>query len=163
MSRFLGVVLTVLVATASCKSESERTLIDTEGREVKARCHPDRGCVLTLVKGEHASDKTGLAIATPGHIVGLCDVSATGNPDSPSDCRPIVCQADSGCPPAHGLSDGTCINGLCVEPDTEQVTVEDAVMLCLSGTGLGTTKPDRLAMGLNCGSPCRIPAVCRQP
>jgi hypothetical protein len=156
-------VLLALFTIPGCARATERTLTDTEGREVKARCEPDRDCQLTLVKGERAPDKTGFAIHTPGHLVGLCDVGASGKPDAPSDCRPIVCQSDTGCPPRHGLRDGTCVNGLCIEPETEQVTVEDAVMLCLAGTGLGTTKPDRLAMGLNCGSPCRIPAVCRQP
>ncbi len=153
----------LLLLVPSCKRASEHTLHDTEGREARARCEPDRECVVTLVKGSHASDKTALGIHTPGHLVGLCDVGATGKPDSPSDCRPIVCQRDSECPPAHGMTNGTCVDDLCIEPTAEAVTVEDAVMLCLAGTGLGTTKPDRLAMGLNCGSPCKIPAVCRQP
>lgn len=163
MRRLTASVAVALFATLGCARGTERTLTDTEGRQVKARCEPDRDCKLTLVKGEHVPDKTGFAIHTPGHLVGLCNVGASGKPDAPSDCRPIVCSADTECPPAHGLRDGTCINGLCIAPETEQVTVEDAVMLCLSGTGLGTTKPDKLAMGLNCGSPCRIPAVCRQP
>jgi hypothetical protein len=115
-----------------------------------------------LVTGSHAADKDAFAIHTPGMLVGLCDVKGDAPPDSPSDCRPIVCSKDQDCPPAHGLRDGTCINELCREP-AATLGVEDAVMLCLAGTGLGTTKPDRLAMALSCGSPCRVPAVCRQP
>jgi len=76
-----------------------------------------------------------------------------------------VCSGDANCPPAHGSKDGHCVNGLCVEPSGE-LNTDDAVMLCLAGTGLGKDSPEqvsRFAMALNCGSPCKIPAVCRQP
>lgn len=145
-----------------CRNVSKRTLSDTEGRELVARCDRDGVCELELTKGARAPDKTGLAIWAPGRLVGLCDTVGEKPPDAAPDCRALVCKSDESCPPAHGLKHGTCINGLCVEP-ANPVQVEDAVMLCLAGTGLGTTKPDRLALALNCGSPCRVPEVCRQP
>lgn len=161
MRASLIAVLCALLATG-CHRVSERTLHDTEGRAVKARCDREGQCTFELVTGTHAPDKDGFAIHTPGMLVGLCDVKGNAGPDSPSDCRPIVCAKDQDCPPAHGLKDGTCINETCREP-AASLSVEDSVMLCLAGTGLGTTKPDRLAMGLNCGNPCRVPPVCRQP
>jgi hypothetical protein len=39
-------------------------------------------------------------------------------------------------------------------------------MLCLAGTGKPGNTPlqvQRYAMALNCGSPCKVPAPCRQP
>jgi hypothetical protein len=38
-------------------------------------------------------------------------------------------------------------------------------MLCLWGKGLGRDTPkqvERLSMALNCGTPCKVPAPCRQ-
>ena len=161
LPRVAGLLLAV--SLFACHRSSERSLRDTEGRDVGARCDRDGRCTLTLKSGERPGpDKTELQLWSPGRLVALCDVPVGKGPESPSDCRPIVCSDDESCPPLHGLSKGTCINSFCIEPEHE-LGVEDAVMLCLAGTGLGTTKPDRLALALNCGSPCKVPAVCRQP
>ncbi|MBI3201625.1 MAG: hypothetical protein IT377_31380 [Polyangiaceae bacterium] len=161
----IGPGLTLVVfalATTGCKRVSERTLRDTESRAFKAVCDRDGDCKLTLTSGDHAPDKKGLAIHTTGNLIAMCDVGESKKPDATTDCRALVCSADGDCPPMHGLKDGTCINGLCREPSAS-ISVDDAVLLCLAGTGLGTTQPDRLAMALNCGSPCRVPTICRQP
>jgi hypothetical protein len=94
-------------------------------------------------------------------------------PDSDSphlgDCRALACAADSDCPPTSGgaprATTGTCVGSLCVEPSHE-LGAEDAIFLCLAGTGLGHERADqvtRYALALNCGTPCRVPAPCRQP
>ena len=106
-----------------------------------------------------------LVLRAPGALVAVCSVAPASEPESPSDCRALLCQADGQCPPAHGIKDGHCVNGLCREPEN-RLTVEDAVMLCLAGTGLGRGSEQqvaRYAMALNCGDPCTIPAPCRQP
>jgi len=100
-----------------------------------------------------------------GYLVAACPA-----PDAPleapiTQCRALVCRADGDCPPAHGLKQGTCINGLCVEP-SHNINAEDAIVLCLAGTGAGYGSPqqvERFALGLNCGQPCRVPSPCRQP
>jgi hypothetical protein len=161
--KLTGALLLLGLATAGCKKSSERIYRDTEQREIKATCDRENRCTFSLKSGDRPGpEKTDVAIWSPGRLVAVCDVTAGKAPETPSDCRPIVCTDDSGCPSTHGLAQGTCINGLCIEPENE-LGVEDAVMLCLAGTGLGTTKPDRLALALNCGSPCKVPAVCRQP
>ncbi len=161
IGRGLSLLVLALAATG-CKRVSERTLRDTESRKFTAVCDRDGECKLSLVSGEHAPDKKGLAVHTTGNLVGMCDVGESKKPDAITDCRALICDTDGDCPPMHGLENGTCINGLCREPSAA-IGVDDAVMLCLAGTGLGTTQPDRLAMALNCGSPCRVPTICRQP
>lgn len=158
---FVLVCFGVSIALPACQGKP-RTYRDTEGRSFSARCDRERNCKIELVSGDHALDKKGFAFYAPGNLVGICDVAEGKPPDSPSDCRALECKTDLECPPGHGLDHGTCINGLCRET-TANIATEDAVMMCLAGTGLGTTKPDRLAMGLNCGAPCRVPSVCRQP
>jgi hypothetical protein len=153
----------LMLAPSGCRRVSERTLRDTESRSIKAKCDRDGACQLLLASGEHAPDKKGLALHTTGSLIGVCDVSESKEPDATTDCRALTCEGDGDCPPMHGLKNGTCINGLCREPSANGISVDDAVLLCLAGTGLGTTQPDRLAMALNCGNPCRVPTVCRQP
>jgi hypothetical protein len=157
----LAVVL--ILAIPACRKISKRTLTDTESRRVQATCDRDGACELELVSGEHAPDKKAFAIQATGSLIALCDVGPTKKPDATTDCRAITCNGDGDCPPMHGLKNGTCINGLCREPSKSAVTVDDAVLLCFAGTGAGTTHPERLALALNCGNPCRVPAVCRQP
>jgi hypothetical protein len=63
------------------------------------------------------------------------------------------------------MKDGQCLNQRCSDP-AQEIGVQDSVMLCLSGSGLGRETPrqiERYALGLNCGSPCRVPAPCPQP
>jgi hypothetical protein len=162
----LVILAAVALATSSCRRTSQRELRDTEGRSFEARCEREQGCKLTLAAGPKADDpESKLALRVTGRLVGVCNVAPASEPKSPSNCRALVCSGDGDCPPAHGSKDGHCVNGLCVEPAGE-LCADDAVMLCLAGTGLGRESPEqvsRFAMGLNCGSPCKIPAVCRQP
>jgi hypothetical protein len=155
-----------LAATPGCRRISQRSLTDTEGRTFSAECDREGQCKLARKSGDPVSpDKSDLALHSPGLIVAMCDVPEGGEPSAAADCRPLVCQDDSACPPSHGIKDGTCANGLCIEP-SNSLNVDDAVMLCLAGTGLGRSAPgqvDRYAMALNCGTPCKVPAPCRQP
>jgi hypothetical protein len=159
-------LLPVLVSLPACRRISQRTLKDTENRTFSAECDREGVCKLARQSGDPVSpDKAELAIHSPGLIVAMCDVAPGGTPGAASDCRALTCKEDSDCPPSHGIKDGTCVNDLCIEP-SQSVGVDDAVMLCLAGTGLGRSAPgqvDRYAMALNCGTPCRVPAPCRQP
>jgi hypothetical protein len=160
----------VLLAIASmtnsfmgCRRVSERTLRDTEGRTFEARCDREGRCEL--------SDRSGSAedvprIVTLGRLVAFCPSTAsdTGRPPA-GECRALVCESDADCPPAHGLRDGTCVNRLCIDP-AGVLDSDDAIALCLAGTGLGQSsgvQVERVALGLHCGSPCKVPSTCRQP
>ena len=162
----LLLAVALLLVAPGCRRVSQRTLRDTEGRELEARCDRNQKCRLELATGPKAdSSESELVLHTTGRLVGVCSVTPASEPKSPSDCRALVCTGDADCPPAHGSKDGDCVNGLCVEPSGE-LSSDDAVMLCLAGTGLGKESPEqvsRFAMALNCGSPCKIPSVCRQP
>lgn len=156
----------VAVAVVGCKRISERTLTDTEGRTFRAKCDREGSCELSRASAEPVSpDKTGLVIHATGRLVTLCDVGPSKQPADVTDCRALVCEKDDQCPPSHGLRDGACVSGLCTEP-SNGIGRDDAIMLCLAGTGLGKSEQnqvDRYAMALNCGTPCLIPKPCRQP
>lgn len=167
MARRLMVLLAMaVIGIPACRRVSQRTLGDTEGRSFSAECDRDGSCKLKRVTGESAStDKSELSLYSPGRMVAICDVAPGAEPAAASDCRVLTCKQDGDCPPGHGIKDGACINGLCTEPSHDLIA-DDAVMLCLAGTGLGRSAPNqvaRYAMALNCGSPCRVPAPCRQP
>lgn len=154
-----------VVFASACNRTSELVLRDTEGRTFSAACQPSGACKLGRNDGKSAAaDKTALALHAPGRLVGICDVAPGSSPSQPSDCRALVCEGDRDCPPAHGLKQGHCLNGFCVDP-SNPVSVPDAVMLCLAGTGLGrqtASQVERFALAQNCGSPCIIPRPCRQ-
>jgi hypothetical protein len=153
-----------LAAVASCRSISTRTLRDTEGRTVTARCDRDGRCNFEQNSGPKSPRGDGFALHSPGRLVALCDVVGGAPPDV-RDCRALECTSDDACPPGHGLRDGKCLNGLCIEPMNAQGP-DDAVLLCLAGKGLGRDQPRQVeayAMGLNCGTPCVVPKPCRQP
>ena len=106
---------------------------------------------------------------TPSRLVAVCDVKAGSSASQappPDACRPIVCESDENCPMlADGVVRATCLGKLCVEP-VAKIRTADAIMLCLAGTGLGRStgqQAERYALGLNCGSPCKVPTACRQP
>jgi hypothetical protein len=159
--------LLLAIAAVGCSRPSEHALVDTEGRQIVARCKADLACRIEQKSGpREPAPKSELVVFGPGKVVGVCAVTPGQKPDSPSDCRPLICRGDAECPPAHGLNHGTCLKGLCIEPSRTAATVEDAVMLCLAGTGLGRStqlQTERYAMAVNCGSPCKVPALCRQP
>ena len=163
MHRLAHFTLTLLVSCAifACKKGSDLTLSDTEGRRFQAKCGGEGSCELTQTAGPDAG---AVSLAARGRLIAACPASDGGSVAA-GDSRPLVCSSDDGCPPAQGLDHGTCINSLCVEPSHE-LNTDDSVMLCLAGTGLGRSAPaqvERFALGLNCGSPCRVPRTCRQP
>jgi hypothetical protein len=154
-----------LLLLIACHAKPDVILHDTEGRTFKADCE-NGPCSLTQKSGMAApSGKAVAVLSSPASLVGVCDVAAAADTPEKADCRPLVCKQDTECPPAHGLDHGSCVGGYCTEPE-HSLGVDDAVMLCLSGTGLGRTTPkqvERYAMALNCGTPCRVPAPCPQP
>jgi hypothetical protein len=158
--------LPLLATSVDCKSVSERELADTEGRTFSARCERSGACVLAQSSGAKREDgKSAQALLQTGRLIGVCDVEPGQPPSAPSDCRALVCQKDSDCPPGHGLKDGQCMNALCTDA-AQPLGSSDSVMLCLAGSGLGRDQPrqvERFALGLNCGTPCKVPAPCRQP
>lgn len=164
--RSVLVVAALGVLACGCERVSERTLTDSEGRTVVARCNREGRCTLTRTAGEPVSpNKSRPNLHTTGRLVALCDVATDGPPTDVVDCRVLVCKDKTECPPAHGLPHGACVSGLCIEP-ANPVGRDDAVLLCLAGTGLGRATPlqvDRHALALNCGEPCRVPTPCRQP
>jgi hypothetical protein len=159
----------LLASLAGCKRTTERQLVDTERRHFSAKCQPSGECVLSQTSGEKRdkaqAGKSGLALLRLGRLVGICDVVPGQKPESAGECRALVCQSDADCPPGHGLKDGQCLNALCADP-AQALAPEDSVMLCLAGSGLGNEQArqvDRYALGLNCGTPCKVPSPCRQP
>jgi hypothetical protein len=154
----LGVVLPAL--SVGC-SKGDRRLKDTEGRVYTAACSED-GCKIQGPPSNKGSIE--YTLETSGRIVGICEADQRSQAKRADRCRPLVCDTDDACPPAHGLEHGACVNRLCTEP-ANATAVADAVMLCLAGTGWGqgsAAQVERYALALNCGSPCQIPAPCRR-
>lgn len=159
-------VLGAFCLSLGCARASEHALEDTEGRRFQARCQ-DGACQLTQTSGAPAkAELPHPVLSAPGRVVAICDAPADASaPREAADCRALVCQSDAQCPPVAGQPEGTCINGLCIST-TGELRVEDAVWMCLAGTGLGRRQPQQVglyAMAQNCGTPCVVPAVCRQP
>ena len=159
----LFVIATMTTAFIGCRRVSDRTLRDTEGRSFSARCDRDGQCELSETSG---SGEPAPRIVTLGRLLAFCPATASDADAPPAgECRALVCEADGDCPPGHGLRDGACVNHLCIDPAGE-LDRDDSIALCLAGTGLGRTSPtqvERFALGLNCGTPCKVPSTCRQP
>ena len=162
----VGCLVLLALSTHGCRRISKRTLKDTEGRRFQAECDREQRCKLQQDEGPDApAGKPALKLQTRGWLVGICNVAdADATPDA-ADCRPLTCESNEDCPPAHGDKDGDCLNGWCTDP-ANPVSVEDSVMLCLAGTGLGKVSERQhqlYAMALNCGKPCKVPKTCKQP
>jgi hypothetical protein len=152
-----------------CQKTPQATLTDSERRQFVLTCPKSGPCSVATSRtnAEAPPSKAGetkdFTLRATGRVVGICGPVAAGQSPNLSECRPLVCQSNAECPPAQGLSQGVCINQLCTEPSHEVIS-DDAVMLCLAGTGAPNQTPsqaERFALGLNCGSPCRIPKPCR--
>lgn len=155
----------LLLAPIACQKGGPRLIHDSEARTFEATCPAEAPCKLTQKSGKKRADKPAQTLLTESRLVGVCDVAEGTAPDGPFDCRPLSCTSDSDCPPLHGMKDGQCLNKRCADP-AEAVKVQDAIMLCLAGTGTGretAAQIERYALALNCGNPCRVPAPCQQP
>jgi hypothetical protein len=163
--RFSACSICLVLVAFGCRRVSERTLRDTEGRVFLATCDRDQKCKIEQKSGPKRDDgKTEVTIGASGRLIGLCDVVPDGEPESPADCRALLCEEDDDCPPGHGMKDGQCLEGYCSDA-AKEIASADAVMLCLAKTGLGRQQPrqvERYALALNCGSPCRVPAPCKR-
>ena len=157
--------LAVFFLLAACNKNGPRLLRDSEGRTFEATCTDKGPCKFSQKSGPQRVEKRTQTLMIGSRLVGLCDVKEGEPPENPSDCRPLSCASDQDCPPLHGMKDGQCLNKRCSDP-AEAISVQDSIMLCLAGTGLGRETPEqveRYAMAINCGSPCKIPAPCAQP
>jgi len=158
--------LAAVCLLVGCKNQGPRVLRDTEQRTFEAVCAADAPCKLSQKSGARRADKPAQTLLVGGRLVGVCDVKeGQAAPDGPFDCRPLGCDSDRDCPPLHGMKDGQCLNHRCSDP-AEALVAQDAIMLCLAGTGLGRETPaqvERYALALNCGTPCTVPAPCQKP
>jgi hypothetical protein len=157
--------LLALIALSSCQRSAPRIIKDTEGRRFEATCPKGEPCRFVQKSGPQRADKPAQTLLVGGRLVGICDVaSGSAAPDGAFDCRPLGCDSDADCPPLHDMKDGQCLHGRCSDP-AEALGVQDAILLCLAGTGLGRETPaqiERYALALNCGSPCTVPAPCEK-
>lgn len=139
---------------------------DSEGRAFAVRCDgAQTPCTLSPAAGVKLADGARVVLKAEARVVGACDALGEEAEVHPADCRPLLCERDADCPPLHGPGTGACIGKLCVDP-AHAIGPNDAVMLCLAGTGVGHATPrqiERYALGLNCGVPCVVPSPCRQP
>jgi len=153
----------VVVCASACSRAETVQLKDTEGRRFTASLKESQ--VVNVTKNEPPNRDEPFTIERKGYLVAVCSGSTTSAEVPIAQCRGLVCRADQECPPAHGLKQGTCLNGLCIEP-SNSIGPDDAIMLCLAGTGVGDSLPsqiERFALGLNCGEPCKVPTPCKQP
>jgi hypothetical protein len=148
-----------------CDRGMDRIVRDSEGRKLSVRCDGDGRCSFEQQSGPRRSDdRNALALDVPGRLVAICDVRPGSGADSPGDCRPLLCADDGECPLLPGGAKSHCLDGHCSDA-ARPFSTADAVMLCLAGTGFGRSSPkqvERYALGLNCGSPCELPAPCKR-
>ena len=161
--RLGGSAAVLWLLVSACKQKQELVVTDSEGRQFAVDCRAEaETCTLTQTAGPKA-EATRPVLEARGHIVGVCD-RRDDAPPHPADCRPLVCARDGDCPPIQGPASQSCIDRHCVDP-AQPIGSSDSVMLCLAGLGLGHEKREqieRYALGLNCGTPCVVPAPCRK-
>jgi len=164
--------LLLMLSSVGCEEPAKINLSDTEGRSFAATCKAE-GCSLVSPPEAKPSApqpedaKAGFVLHIASRLFAVCEVWLQGSSHAvnPADCRALTCKTDADCPLAKNMPRGACTHGLCTEP-SNPISNEDAVLLCLSGTGVptGDTKQvERYALGNACSTPCNVPAVCRQP
>src|SRR5688500_715843 len=94
----------MLLALLGCQ-KAPRQLRDSEGRTFHATCTPEGNCKLAQQSGPKRPDKPAQTLLRGGRLVGICDVTDGEAPAGPHDCRPLGCESDQDCPPAHGMKD----------------------------------------------------------
>ena len=143
------------MTVCACSRSAPLELKDTEGRRFELSCE-QRAERCTLKPG-------GVILSRSSWLLGVCEASPDGKISHLADCRALICKSDSECPPPLGAASGSCIDGHCVDP-SRTLSSADAVMFCMARTGPGHSKPEqveRYALGLNCGTPCIVPAPCK--
>jgi hypothetical protein len=157
-------VLTVLTALG-CQGPQRFT--DTEDRSYIAECE-DKTCTYrpaapassegTTTPSAPAPNAPKLTLRSTGHLLAICE----GEKAKGTACRAVTC-TDS-CPTDPAGNKTTCQRGLCVNEGAE-ITNEDALLLCIAGTGTqrSAKQAGRMALARTCGTPCVVPAACRQP
>jgi len=165
LKRF-GLLFVLMLPTGGCQRRGPLVVKDSEGRAFTVRCNEaETSCSLSPAAGVKLAEGAHAVLKAEGRMVAACDAVGEEAQVHPADCRPLSCEKDADCPPVHGPNTGSCLNQLCVDP-AHEIGPNDAVMLCLAGTGPGHAAPrqvERYALGLNCGTPCVVPAPCRQP
>lgn len=162
--RLFNVAMLLMLAGA-CSKGAQRTLRDSEGRSFSAICGSEGRCRIEQQTGSRRAGMPASTLLATGRLIGICDVKRASDQPETHDCRPLICESDADCPPAHGMRDGQCLNRRCSDP-AEAISVKDSILLCLAGTGLGRDTPaqvQRYALALNCGTPCRVPTPCQKP
>jgi len=153
------------VALLACDDEPEVELRDTERRTFAAVCPEAEPCVLKQKSGPGwpGDEATRPLLHSEGRLVTICSQPQGAQSVDARRCRAIECTRHRDCPPAHGQSQGACLDGLCSEP-SGSFGQFDVVVLCLAGLGLGYDSPKQVenyALAVNCGNPCRLPRPCR--
>ncbi len=158
-------VVAALAALAfGCNTAQSFT--DTEGRTFNVECkddHCEYRLAATAPSGDAAktppppANSPSAALRSTGHLLAVCD-SPTGNT---ADCRAVTCKDK--CPSTADGANFTCERGLCVSG--AELTRDDVLLLCLAGTGVkrNARHAARMALAHSCGTPCQVPAACRQP
>jgi hypothetical protein len=157
----VAVVQLLSLGATSCERAPPVAATDTEGRSFKITCPPEKSCEVAADAPDRPAPTV---LRATGRVVGVCPRVDDPSRFHPGDCRALVCARDAQCPHPEGARAGACIGGFCVDP-SHPIGSEDAIMLCLAGTGFGHDSPlqvQRFALALSCGSPCRIPKPCRQ-
>jgi hypothetical protein len=159
------IVAGILVPLVSgCDQKRAMTLQDTEHRTFTAACSEEGECQIELASGPAWPSGAALfRLESPGRLISVCTLEKQDQTTIGSECRALECSKNSDCPPIYGMKYGSCISGLCGDASHE-VLARDAVLLCLSGAGVGESSKeqlDRFAMAVNCGTPCKVPNVCR--
>jgi len=169
----LLIALAALTIAGCSKKIAPVTATDTEGRTFDVTCTSPTACTLsssaTPKPTTPAPDgaRPAFVLHQASRLYAVCEVWMQGTSSAVhlADCRPFACSSDTQCPPAKGMTQGACSGSFCIDPSAA-IAPEDSVLLCLAGTGVpaGSTKQvERYALGNNCGNPCRVPRVCRQP
>jgi hypothetical protein len=161
-----GLLFVLMGLAGACQRQGPLVVRDSEGRAFSVRCNEaETSCSLRPAAGVKLADGAAAVLRAEGRVIGVCDAVGEEARVHPADCRPLSCERDADCPPVHGPNTGSCLDQLCVDP-AHELGPNDAVMLCLAGTGTGHAAPrqiERYALGLNCGTPCVVPSPCRQP
>ncbi len=157
----------VLAGFVPLGCQGPQRFTDTEDRSYVVECE-DKVCTYRPAapassEGAPSSSQpvpnaTNLTLRSTGRLLAICE----GEKAKGTACRAVTC-TDS-CPNDPAGNKTTCQRGLCVNEGAD-ITNEDALLLCIAGTGTkrSAKQAGRMALARTCGTPCVVPAACRQP